>query len=76
MVATRSKSGKKVDRKQKVWGALRIADKVMAAVKNIAENEDLDINKLDMSELSLIMTALPLPPEDRKLLIDNVVVTA
>ena len=76
MVTTRSKSVKKIDkkdddRKKKVWDALRAADKVMTEVKKIFKEEDFDPDTIDMPEASLIMTALPLRQEDRERLINN-----
>ena len=68
MVTTRSKS-KKAERKKIVWDALRIADRIMELI----EHENF---KIDMPEASLIMTALPLNQEYRKLLIDNAEFTA
>ena len=76
MVTTRSKSVKKVDRKKNVWDALRVADKPQLTVKEVFKKEDFDSSTLDMPETSLIMTALPLSQEERKLLIYNVEFTA
>ena len=56
--------------------ALRIADKVMLAVKEIFKKEDFDSSTIDMPKATLIITALPLSQEERKLLIDNVEFTA
>jgi len=72
MVTTRSKSVKKVDRKKQVRNALRIADEVIGAVREIFKKEDFDVNAIDMPETNLIMTALPLSQEERKLLIEHV----
>ena len=74
MVTTRSKSVKKIDRvsdrKKKVWDALRTVDKVMIEVKKIFEHEDFDPVTINISEASLIMTAMPLNQEDREQLIN------
>jgi len=77
MVTTRSKSVKRADRKQKVWNAIRIVDSIMVTAKNIIENDEqqFNINELDLPEFSLFMTALPLPPDERKQLINNAVFT-
>ena len=59
-----------------MWGAIRVTDKLIGIVEKICKKEEFDITALDMPELSLVMTALPLFPEDRKLLINNVEFTA
>jgi len=76
MVMTRSKSVKKIDRirakRKKVWDSLRTVDKVMIEIKKIFEHKGLDPVAIDMSEASLIMTAMPLNQEGREQLINTV----
>ena len=77
MVTTRSKSVKKMDkkddsRKKKVWDALRVADKAMTEVKKIFEEDGFDPTTIGMPEVGLIMTALTMNQEEREQLISNV----
>ena len=74
MVTTRSraKSIKKAyDRKKAVWEVIRIADRIKEVLQKEADLPLL--SSLDMPEISLALTAVPLCQEGRKHLIESAV---
>ena len=69
MVAkTRSQTKHENERKKPVFDLLKFMDSVMAFFGAEFDSSVLDI---DLADLSLALTAMPLPEEERKKLIDH-----
>ena len=56
-------------RKKTVWELVKLADAVRAFIERECDLSILD--RIDMPEISLAMSALLMSEEDRKLVIDN-----